>query len=100
MSRSAIRAVAKLRSKAAPILAERRRERERAGFEKWLDAWQVAARDHVIRVLTVFLKGDPKIDEPLHLAWRRVHEQFNLIHSIDKPVPTEFFYERIVEELP
>jgi hypothetical protein len=99
MSRASIRAFASLRAKAAPILAKRKRKRELERFNEWLDAWQAAAWDHVIRLVTVFLKGDPKIDEPLHLAWRRVHEQFNLVDSIDKPVPTEFFYERIVEEL-
>jgi hypothetical protein len=147
MSRASIRALAKLKAKAVPILAKRKDERERERFEKaaardraisilrfksmkidpkifeslslpwrsvhelnlvhlidksveeWLHAWEAAARDHAIRVVSVFLKGAPKIDEPLHLAWRRVHEQ-NIVHLIDKPVPAEFFYERIVKDLP
>src|SRR5689334_9999610 len=88
MSRSSIRAVATLKAKAAHILEERKRERREGNY-----AWQ-----HGIRVVTVFLNGDPKIDEPLHLAERRAYERFGLLFY--KPVPAEFFYERIVKDLP
>jgi hypothetical protein len=86
-----------MRAKAAPILAERLRERER---ERKKEAREATARDHLIRVVTVSLKGDPKIDEPLLIAWRRVHEHFGLLRSIDKPVATEFFYEQVIKDLP
>jgi hypothetical protein len=96
MSRAQIRSLARMRAKAAPILAEQLRERER---ERKKEAREATARDHLIRVVTVSLKGEPKIDEPLVLAWRRVHEHFGVLDLIDKPVPPEFFYERIVQDL-
>ncbi len=100
MSRASVRALARLRAKAAPILEERKREREREREQAEREAHKTIARDHAIRVISVFMKGEPKIDEPLHLAWRRVHEYFDILHSIDEPVPTEFFYERIIKDLP
>jgi hypothetical protein len=100
MSRSSIRAIARLRVKAAPILEKRRREGERERGPEVIRAYLAAARDHGIRVVTLFLKGDPKIDEPLHIAWRRAHKHFKLVYSSDKPVPTEFFYERVLKDLP
>jgi len=63
MSRSLLRRVHRLVADAAPIIAEVERHRR--------DGLLFLAIDHLLRVVAVFRYGEPKIDEPLALAYQR-----------------------------
>src|SRR5260370_10621869 len=66
MTRISSRRLTRLEKLAAPVIAERRRRKaEEAG---WL---REAACDHATKLVTLILHGDPHIEEPLAIAWRR-----------------------------
>jgi hypothetical protein len=46
-----------------------------------------AARDHTTKLVTLVLHGDPHIEEPLAVAWRRAldHLGFNGVHQVHLP---------------
>jgi hypothetical protein len=73
MSRTSNRRLSRLEKLAAPVMAERkRREAEEA-------AWRCqAARDHATKLVTLVLHGDPHIEEPLEIAWRRTLDYLKL----------------------
>jgi hypothetical protein len=60
------RRLCRVEKQAEPIIAERQRKEaaDAARLRK-------AARDHATKVVTLILHGDPRIDEPLAVAWRR-----------------------------
>jgi hypothetical protein len=62
-----LRRIRRLKAYAAPLIAERNR-REKYWKEK--EAPRLA-EDHLLRVILVFRYGEPRIDEPLALAYKR-----------------------------
>ena len=61
-----LRRIRRLRAYAAPLIAEcDRRE------NNWKKSLPPLAEEHLLRVILVFRYGEPRIDEPLALAYRR-----------------------------
>src|SRR5262245_21945554 len=66
MGRSKLRQIRRLKAYAAPLIAERnRRQKERE------DSLPSEAENHLLRVVLVFRFGEPRMDEPLALAYGR-----------------------------
>jgi hypothetical protein len=61
-----LRQIRRLKAYAAPLIAERNRRKK-----EWEDSLPPLAEDHLLRVILVFRYGEPRIDEPLALAYRR-----------------------------
>jgi hypothetical protein len=74
MNRIVSRRLSRLEKVAASSTAKRRQsEAENA-------AWQrQAARDHAAKLVTLILHGDPQIEEPLAIAWRRAFGRLGLV---------------------
>jgi hypothetical protein len=74
MNRMSRRRVSRLEKRMVPSIAKTRRsEAENA-------AWQrQAARDHATKLVTLILHGDPQIEEPLAIAWRRALGRLGLV---------------------
>jgi hypothetical protein len=74
MNRIVSRRLSRLEKGVASSTAKRRQsEAENA-------AWQhQAARDHATKLVTLILNGDPQIDEPLAIAWRRTLGRLGLV---------------------
>jgi hypothetical protein len=66
MSRSTLRRIRRLKADYAPIIAEYGRRKK-----QWKESLPSIAEDHLLRVIAVFEFGDPRIDEPLELAYSR-----------------------------
>ena len=73
MTRITNRRLSRLEKLVASVVAERkRREPEEV-------AWRLqAARNHATRLVTLILHGDPRIDEPLAIAWQRALTKLGL----------------------
>jgi hypothetical protein len=79
MTRANRRRLSRLEKLAEPVIVERkRREAEIVG--KFRDA----AGDHAVRLAVVILYGEPKIDEPLALAWSRALAHLELADTDEK----------------
>jgi hypothetical protein len=66
MSRAKLRQIRQLKARFEPLIAERdrrRKEREKSAPPR--------AEAHLLKVILVFRHGQPRIDEPLALAYRR-----------------------------
>jgi hypothetical protein len=66
MSRAQLRQIRQLKARFEPLIAERdrrRKEREKSAPAR--------AEAHLLKVILVFRHGQPRIDEPLALAYRR-----------------------------
>jgi hypothetical protein len=76
------RRLSRLEKLVASVVAERkRREPEEV-------AWQLqSARNHATKLVTLILHGDPRIDEPLAIAWQRAVTKLGLvdIHQVLLP---------------
>jgi hypothetical protein len=76
------RRLSRLEKLVASVVAERkRREPEEV-------AWQLqSARNHATKLVTLILHGDPRIDEPLAIAWQRALTKLGLvdIHQVLLP---------------
>lgn len=66
MSRATLRRIRRLSKKAAPLIAEL--DRRQKAYEKSLPS---QAENHLLSVIWVFRYGEPRIDEPLALAYDR-----------------------------
>jgi hypothetical protein len=66
MSRSTLRRIRRLKADYAPIIAEYERLKK-----EWKESLPSKAEDHLLRIIALFEYGDPRIDEPLDLAYRR-----------------------------
>ena len=82
MTRITNRRLSRLEKLVASVVAERkRREPEEV-------AWQLqSARNHATKLVTLILHGDPRIDEPLAIAWQRALTKLGLvdIHQVLLP---------------
>jgi hypothetical protein len=94
MSHTSNRRLSRLKKLTAPLIAERkRREAEEA-------AWQrQAARDHATKLVTLILHGDPHIEEPLAIAWRRALDCLKLSGIPEAQLP-EYLRALVVARLP
>jgi hypothetical protein len=81
MSRSRLRQVRRLKARAEPLIAERDRRWKK--LEKLLPS---LAEAHLLRVILVFRLGEPRIDEPLALAYRRALAKLNDPSTIVAPL--------------
>jgi hypothetical protein len=76
------RRLGRVEKQAEPMIAEqKRRESEQAA------RLRQAARDHATKVVTLILHGDPRIDEPLRIAWRRALESLRLNDCPREQIP-------------
>jgi hypothetical protein len=66
MSRSTLRRIRRLKADYAPTIAEYKRRKN-----EWKESLPSNAEDHLLRIIALFEYGDPRIDEPLALAYRR-----------------------------
>jgi len=66
MSRSTLRRIRRLKADYAPTIAEYERRKK-----EWKESLPSEAEDHLLRIIAVFEYGDPRIDEPLELAYQR-----------------------------
>jgi hypothetical protein len=78
MSRSNTRRLSRLEKLASLTATER--EREKTALAEWRLS---SARDHAMILVALILHGDPKIDEPLDIAWHRALEQLGLKRLAD-----------------
>ena len=63
-------------------------------------AWQhQAARDHATKLVTLILHGDPQIEEPLAIAWRRTLGRLGLV-GIAEPQLADRLRALVITELP
>jgi hypothetical protein len=94
MSRTSNRRLSRVEKLAAPVIAERkRREAEEA-------AWQCqAARDHATKLVTLILHGEPHIEEPLAIAWRRALDCVKLSGISQAQLP-KYLRARVIAGLP
>jgi hypothetical protein len=53
-----------------------------------------AARDHATNLVTLILHGDPHIEEPLAIAWRRALDCLELSGISQEQLPRSVFYRR------
>jgi hypothetical protein len=76
------RRLSRLEKLVASAVAERkRREPEKA-------AWQrQAALDHTTKLVTLILYGDPQIEEPLAIAWKRALDRLGLGNEPEEVLP-------------
>jgi hypothetical protein len=66
MSRANRRRLSRLEKLAEPVIVERKRRKAEIAQKLCQAAWE-----HATRLAVVILHGEPKIDEPLALAWSR-----------------------------
>jgi hypothetical protein len=63
-------------------------------------AWRRhAARDHAIKLTTLILHGDPQIEEPLEITWRRALDRLGLAGA-DETYLTSFLRALVLERVP
>jgi hypothetical protein len=77
-----------------PLRRIRRLRADAAGDRRrrdWDDSLPFVAEDHLLRVIIVFRYGEPRIDEPLALAYRRVRPQSLRATSIGS-MPASFHH--------
>src|SRR5438552_4701334 len=82
MTRITNRRLSRLEKLVASVVAERkRREPEEMAWRRQ------AALDHATKLVTLILHGDPRIDEPLAIAWQRALTKLGLvgIHQVMLP---------------
>jgi hypothetical protein len=72
MSLSKLRQIRRLKTLAAPVIAERDRR-----VKEWMESLPSLAEKHLLRVILVFRYGEPRIDEPLALAYHRALSKAN-----------------------
>src|SRR5438105_806636 len=73
MSRTISRRLTRLENLAVPVIAARRR------WEAEAPIWRrQAARDHATKLVTLILHGNPQVEEPLGIAWRRALDGLGL----------------------
>ena len=82
MTRANRRRLSRLEKLAEPIIAERKRSEAAIAEEL-----RHAAREHAARLAAVILYGEPKIDEPLALAWSRALAHLKLADTHEKMLP-------------
>jgi hypothetical protein len=78
MSRSNTRRASRLEKLVSLTAAER--ERRKVALAEWRHS---SARDHAMMLVALILHGDPRIDQPLHIAWHRALEQLGLERLAD-----------------
>ena len=66
MSRSTLRRIRRLTNAAKPLIEER--DRRQKAFE---DSLPTLAEEHLLKVIIIFRYGEPRIEEPLALAYGR-----------------------------
>jgi hypothetical protein len=94
MSRTTGRRLTRLEKLAVPVIAEqRRREAEDAIWRRQ------AARDHATKLVTLILHGNPQVEEPLGIAWRRALDRLGLTGSPQAVLP-DLLRARVVADLP
>jgi hypothetical protein len=88
------RRLCRVEKQAEPIIAERPRKEaaDAARLRK-------AARDHATKVVTLILHGDPRIDEPLAVAWGRALGNLGLTDIPPAEIPIRL-RARVLADLP
>jgi hypothetical protein len=87
------RRLSRLENLASAVVAERKRR------EPEVAAWRrQAARDHATKLVALVLHGDPRIDEPLAIAWHRAVSKLGLA-NVD-PALLRYRLANVVAALP
>ena len=60
--------------KRVSALLKKRKEKDR----EYINYWLFHARHHAIAVAAIVLSGQPKIDEPLKIAWDRALQRYGI----------------------
>src|SRR5262245_5255019 len=81
MSLAKLRQIRRLKARAAPVIAEHDRR-----AKEWMESFPSIAEEHLLRVILVFRYGEPRIDEPLALAYRRALSKVNDPSKIVAPL--------------
>jgi hypothetical protein len=91
MSRSTLRRIRRLRDAAKPVIAELDRRKK-----EFADSIPTLAEEHLLRVIIVFRYGEPRIEEPLALAYGRALSKLDR----DEALSIEHFRRILEKELP
>jgi hypothetical protein len=87
------RRLSRLEKLVASAVAERkRREPEKAAWRRQ------AALDHATKLVTLILYGDPQIEEPLAIAWKRALDRLGLGNAPQEVLP--YRLRAVVADLP
>jgi hypothetical protein len=78
MNRSNTRRVSQLEKLVSSTAPER--GRRKTALAEWRRS---SARDHAMNLVALILHGDPRVDEPLEIAWHRALEQLGLERLAD-----------------
>lgn len=60
--------------KRVSALLKKRKEKDR----EYINYWLFHARHHAIAVAAIVLSGQPRIDEPLKIAWDRALQRYGI----------------------
>jgi hypothetical protein len=94
MTSTTHRRLSRLERRAAPIVAARKqREAEEAA------RLGEAANDHATRLVTLILHGEPRIEEPLAIAWHRALDHLGLTGTSEALLPI-ILRKRVIAALP
>jgi hypothetical protein len=97
MDRNSQRRISKIESLLA--VAQKNREEKR---KKLREIYVLHARYHATAVAAIVLSGQPRVDEPLNLAWARALEHYNIsvkvTRSLNEQVRVaQWLFSRIIE---
>src|SRR5437879_10699993 len=80
-------------------------ERQNAEHESRAQAMRGAAFGHAIKLSAIVLRGEPKLDEDLEIAWERCRSKFGITSGLqnggaDQSIQEEYFVQMVLQQLP